>query len=99
MFHYDSDNDISIGSIDIEHLKENQTKPNILYERYIEKGKEDLYDLYDMIKKHSDDFVKYITDKLAQRNEQILDKRCNCIAFNKLGYEYLDECFQSKDHS
>ena len=37
MFHQDSDDDISIDSTDIEHLKENQTKPNMFYERYINK--------------------------------------------------------------
>ena len=79
----------------------------MLYEKFIykitkvlnKKGKDDLYDLYDKSEKFSDDLVRYIRDKLAQRNEQILDKRCNYITFNTLDYEYLDECFQSKDHS
>ena len=47
----------------------------------------------------SEDLVKYIRVKLAQSNDQILDKRYNYFIFNKLWIEYLDKCFKSKDHS
>ena len=90
-----------------EHLNKDQAKSDKLYKRYTNKittviykrGKDVLYDLYGKNEKFSGDLVKYIRNNLAQRNEQILDKRCNYITFDTLGYEYLDECFKSKDHS
>ena len=107
MFHQDNVNDIRIDSNGIEHLNDDPAKSDVLYERYKNKitkalnneSKDDLFDLYDKNKKFSHDLVKYIRVKLAQRNEQILDKRYNYITFNTLGYEYLDGCFKPKDHS
>ena len=66
---------------------------------FSKKGTDDLFDLYDKNEKFSDDLVKFIRDKFAQRNEQILDKRCIYITLNTLIYEFLDECFKCKDHS
>ena len=80
-----------------------------MYEKYknkntrilIEKGKgrNDLYGLYDKNKKLSGDLVNQNRNRLAWRLEQISTKRFKYSTFDKLGYEYLTECFQSKDHS
>ena len=40
-----------------------------------------------------------ISEKTSSEDQQTLDKRCNYITFNFLGYECLDECFEFKDHS
>ena len=45
------------------------------------KVREDLYDIYKRNEDFSEDLVKYIRDKLAQSNEQILDKRYNYFIF------------------
>ena len=77
-----------------------------MFEKYInkntkvlnKKGRDDLYDLYNKNEKFSGGLVNYIRSKLAWRDEQILDKRCNYFTLNKLSCEYLTKGFQSKDH-
>ena len=77
-----------------EHLNKDKTKSDMLYERYINKiSREQLYYLFKRNGDFVEDLVKCIRDKLAQSNEQILDKRYNYITLNIRGYAYLDESF------